>query len=37
MEIFMNITAADGYKTISADLARDPIVSAADPATRLQV
>ncbi|KAH9935917.1 amidase signature enzyme [Epithele typhae] len=25
MEIFMGITAADGYKTISADLGRDPI------------
>ena len=27
MEIFMGITAADGYKTIAADLGKDPVVS----------
>ena len=27
LEIFLSLTAADGYKTITADLGSDPVVS----------
>lgn len=35
MEIFIGITAADKYKTLSADLGDDPLVSPARPRLRL--
>lgn len=27
MEIFIGLTAADGYKTLTADMGNDPVVS----------